>query len=116
MEVAAQRVEAINDLCAGLLGSQAEIVARDVERKLVVLNQVLVVGKECGAGGPVEPSGSRLMNANLIGARLELRGVQTERRLHRIEPIGGRKFLRSDLLAIDEHLGAEARFEFMARA
>src|SRR5271163_3126757 len=114
VEFALERIEVVDDSSIRLLGRHAEVIAGDVERELVVLNEAFVAGEIGSRGGPVEAAGAGFVDANFVGADLQLRSAKVNRGLHGIPGIGGCELARDDLLAVDEDFGMEIGVEFVA--
>ncbi len=114
MHLPRERVELIDDLPARLFRRQTEVVARDVERKLLALDKVLILGVIGCACGPIEPPLTRFVDADFVASRLQLRSVETKSRLNRVQSISCGKPPRGYLLSVHEQVRLEIGLEFMA--
>src|SRR3954466_13364664 len=107
MHLPGQPVELINDLPARLFRRQTEIVARDIQRKLLILDKMFVIGVIGRACGPIEPSLTRFVDADFVASRLQLRSVEMESRLNRIQSISCGKPPRGYLPSVHEKFRLE---------
>src|SRR5262249_33473039 len=97
-----------------LLWRQPVVIARDVERQLVVLEDPLVGGVILAARRPVEPSSTRFLNANRIVAGLKLIGGEIDMGQSAAHCICASEVASQYLFVVLLTSGSEVGVEFVA--